>query len=87
MLSKGEFVIPARSVDNFSDVQLQQMRMGMLPTNEDGIADISTSNTSIAISAIDAKSFKSFLKHGGADTLSQITKDRERNFNSAKGSW
>lgn len=83
MLSNGEYVLNAASVDAIGVDNLN--RINAAGRNADAAISTGGSSQSITlnVSALDASSFTDFLSRGGMQVLKQSLLDDDRNFNAA----
>nr|DAI67690.1 MAG TPA: hypothetical protein [Caudoviricetes sp.] len=88
MLSDGEYVLNAQSVDAIGVDNLN--RINAARSNADvAISGAGGGNKSLTlnVSALDASSFTDFLSRGGMQILKQAMLDDDRNFNTAFGTF
>lgn len=92
MLSNGEYVLRSSAVDRIGIGTLNAMNAGAVPQFSEGgsVGDvISGGNNSVnlSVSAVDASSFRDFLKRGGLSELKQELFENTRNFAAESGVW
>lgn len=87
MLSNGEYVLNAQSVDAIGVDNLN--RINAARSNADAAISGVGGNKSLTlnVSALDASSFTDFLSRGGMQILKQAMLDDDRNFNTAFGTF
>lgn len=92
MLSNGEYVLRSSAVDRIGIGTLNAMNAGAVPQFSEGgsVGDVvSGGNHSVnmSVSAVDAISFRDFLKRGGLSELKQELFENTRNFATESGVW
>lgn len=92
MLSNGEYVLRSSAVDRIGIGTLNAMNAGAVPQFSEGgsVGDVvSGGNHSVnmSVSAVDASSFRDFLKRGGLSELKQELFENTRNFATESGVW
>lgn len=87
MLSDGEYVLNAQSVDAIGVDNLN--RINAARSNADAAISSAGGGKSLTlnVSALDASSFTDFLSRGGMQVLKQAMLDDDRNFNTAFGTF
>ena len=87
MLSNGEYVLNASSVDAIGVDNLN--RINAAGRNADAFVGGSSIGGSVTlnVSAMDASGFGDFLSRGGLDSIKQALFDNDREFASASGVW
>ncbi len=87
-LSRGEYVIKADTVDKLGVSTLDAINAGKIPAIAAGIPMGGNSQSiTLNVSALDASSFKSFLRKGGLNNIKQAMLNSSRAFASDKGVW
>lgn len=92
MLSNGEYVLRSSAVDRIGIGTLNAMNAGAVPQFSEGgsVGDVvSGGNNSVnmSVSAVDASSFRDFLKRGGLSEIKQELFENTRNFATESGVW
>lgn len=92
MLSNGEYVLRSSAVDRIGIGTLNAMNAGAIPQFSEGgsVGDVvSGGNHSVnmSVSAVDASSFRDFLKRGGLSEIKQELFENTRNFAAEAGVW
>lgn len=92
MLSNGEYVLRSSAVDRIGIGTLNAMNAGAVPQFSEGgsVGDVvSGGNHSVnmSVSAVDASSFRDFLKRGGLSEIKQELFENTRNFATESGVW
>ncbi|MDU3323929.1 MAG: hypothetical protein E7E70_24945, partial [Escherichia coli] len=92
MLSNGEYVLRSSAVDRIGIGTLNAMNAGAVPQFSEGgsVGDVvSGGNNSVnmSVSAVDASSFRDFLKRGGLSEIKQELFENTRNFATEAGVW
>ena len=92
MLSNGEYVLRSSAVDRIGIGTLNAMNAGAVPQFSEGgsVGDVvSGGNNSVnmSVSAVDASSFRDFLKRGGLSEIKQELFENTRNFAAESGVW
>lgn len=92
MLSNGEYVLRSSAVDRIGIGTLNAMNAGAVPQFSEGgsVGDVvSGGNHSVnmSVSAVDASSFRDFLKRGGLSEIKQELFENTRNFAAESGVW
>lgn len=92
MLSKGEYVIRSAAVDRIGVGALNAINAGATPefSNGGSVGDVVSGgnhSVNLSVSAVDAISFRDFLKRGGLSELKQELFENTRNFAAESGVW
>ena len=92
MLSKGEYVIRSAAVDRIGIGTLNAMNAGAVPQFSEGgsVGDVvsgGNNSVNLSVSAVDAISFRDFLRRGGLSELKQELFENTRNFATESGVW
>ena len=92
MLSNGEYVLRSSAVDRIGIGTLNAMNAGAVPQFSEGgsVGDVVSGgnhSVNLSVSAVDAISFRDFLKRGGLSELKQELFENTRNFATESGVW
>lgn len=92
MLSNGEYVLRSSAVDRIGIGTLNAMNAGAVPQFSEGgsVGDVVSGgnhSVNLSVSAVDASSFRDFLKRGGLSELKQELFENTRNFATESGVW
>ena len=92
MLSNGEYVLRSSAVDRIGIGTLNAMNAGAVPQFSEGgsVGDVvsgGNNSVNLSVSAVDAISFRDFLKRGGLSELKQELFENTRNFATESGVW
>lgn len=92
MLSNGEYVLRSSAVDRIGIGTLNAMNAGAVPQFSEGgsVGDVvsgGNNNVNLSVSAVDASSFRDFLRRGGLSELKQELFENTRNFAAESGVW
>lgn len=92
MLSNGEYVLRSSAVDRIGIGTLNAMNAGAVPQFSEGgsVGDVvsgGSNSVNMSVSAVDASSFRDFLRRGGLSELKQELFENTRNFATESGVW
>ena len=92
MLSNGEYVLRSSAVDRIGIGTLNAMNAGAVPQFSEGgsVGDVvsgGNNSVNLSVSAVDASSFRDFLKRGGLSEIKQELFENTRNFATESGVW
>lgn len=92
MLSNGEYVLRSSAVDRIGIGTLNAMNAGAVPQFSEGgsVGDVVSGgnhSVNLSVSAVDASSFRDFLRRGGLSELKQELFENTRNFAAESGVW
>lgn len=92
MLSNGEYVLRSSAVDRIGIGTLNAMNAGAVPQFSEGgsVGDVvsgGSHSVNMSVSAVDASSFRDFLKRGGLSEIKQELFENTRNFATESGVW
>lgn len=92
MLSNGEYVLRSSAVDRIGIGTLNAMNAGAVPQFSEGgsVGDVvsgGNNSVNLSVSAVDASSFRDFLRRGGLSELKQELFENTRNFAAESGVW
>lgn len=92
MLSNGEYVLRSSAVDRIGIGTLNAMNAGAVPQFSEGgsVGDVVSGgnhSVNLSVSAVDASSFRDFLKRGGLSEIKQELFENTRNFATESGVW
>lgn len=92
MLSNGEYVLRSSAVDRIGIGTLNAMNAGAVPQFSEGgsVGDVvsgGSNSVNLSVSAVDAISFRDFLRRGGLSELKQELFENTRNFATESGVW
>lgn len=92
MLSNGEYVLRSSAVDRIGIGTLNAMNAGAVPQFSEGgsVGDVvagGNNSVNMSVSAVDASSFRDFLKRGGLSEIKQELFENTRNFAAEAGVW